>query len=338
MDLISVIIPVYNVEQYIAATIQSVLKQTYEHFELLLINDGSGDRSLEICQQFKDSRIKIITQPNRGAAGARNTGIRLAQGKYIAFLDSDDLWHPSKIAQHIEHLSNSPQVGISYSSSAFIDQAGNLLGIYQIPKLKNVTAWEILCRNPIGNGSAAVIRREVFEEIKFQDNLDGSWEDFYFDESLSPSEDVELWFRMANQTEWQVEGISEALTLYRIYAGGTSANLLKKQESWEKMIDKARTYASNLKARWEKPVQAYHLRYLARRAVTLGDGTVAVQLAHRAIATYWRMWFEEPRRTGLTLAAAYSLTILPKSLYQRLEAIAIKAAGIRQKRRLQQQL
>src|SRR4028119_483182 len=104
MKKVSVIIPVYKVEKYVAATVQSVLQQTYKNFELLLIDDGSPDRSVEICQQFTDPRIKIISQTNRGLAGARNTGIRHAQGDYIALLDGDDMWLPNKLEKHIEHL------------------------------------------------------------------------------------------------------------------------------------------------------------------------------------------------------------------------------------------
>ena len=99
MKLVSVIVPTYNIEQYIAETIKSVLAQTYPHFELLIIDDESPDRSVKICQQFNDPRIKIISQKNRGLAGARNTGIRNSQGAYIALLDGDDLWLPEKTRQ-----------------------------------------------------------------------------------------------------------------------------------------------------------------------------------------------------------------------------------------------
>src|SRR4028118_491035 len=103
MKKVSVIIPVYQVEKYIAAAVQSVLEQTYKDFELLIIDDGSTDRSLEICQQFSDPRIKIIRQQNQGVCAARNTGIRHAQTEYLAFLDGDDLWLPTKLEKHVEH-------------------------------------------------------------------------------------------------------------------------------------------------------------------------------------------------------------------------------------------
>jgi glycosyltransferase involved in cell wall biosynthesis len=132
MKKVSVIIPVYNVEKYISATVQSVLDQTYKNFELLIVDDGSPDRSIEICQQFDDPRIRIIRQPNRGVAAARNAGIRQAEGEYIALLDADDLWVPQKLEKHVEHLNSMPGVGVSFCRSAFIDPDDKPLGIYQI--------------------------------------------------------------------------------------------------------------------------------------------------------------------------------------------------------------
>ena len=175
MKKVSVIIPVYGVEKYIAATVQSVLEQTYKEFELLIIDDGSPDQSVEVCQQFlTDSRVRIIRQENRGVCAARNTGIRHAQGEYLAFLDGDDLWLPEKLEKHFNHLENSSNVGVSFSRSAFIDEAGQSLGIYQMPKLKEITPAIILCRNPIGNGSAPVIRREALTGIRFQEGRNGT--------------------------------------------------------------------------------------------------------------------------------------------------------------------
>ncbi|HAG80054.1 MAG TPA: glucosyl transferase [Cyanobacteria bacterium UBA12227] len=337
MKLVSVIIPVYRVEQYIAATVQSVLDQTYKHFEVLIVDDGSPDKSVEICQQFQDPRIKIIRQENRGANAARNEGIRQAKGEYLAFLDGDDAWLPEKLAKHIEHLESSPKIGMSFSRSAFIDEEGNALGIYQMPKLQGITIPDIICRNPISNGSTAVIRREVFEAIKYQDNLYGSLQDFYWDERLQGSQDNDCWFRIAIQTDWQIEGIPEALTLYRINSTGISANLFKKQESWEQVIEKTRSYAPELIAQWEDRARAYHLRYLARRAVSLRDGATAVKLIHQALATHWQILIEEPLRTLITLAASYFLWLLPQSFYEQLEAIIMKRTGSNQKRRIVQE-
>ncbi len=338
MEKVSVILPVYKAEKYIAATVQSVLEQTYKNFEILIIDDASPDKSIDICKQFTDPRIKIISQANRGLAGARNTGIRNAQGKYLAFLDADDLWLREKLEKHLAHLDSSPKVGVSFSCSTLINDVGEPLGLYQIPKLKEITVPHILCRNPIGNGSAPVIRKEVFDAIKFQDNLHGSIENFYFDEHFRQSEDIECWIRISIKTDWQIEGISEALTLYRVNSGGLSANMLKQLDSWEKVIEKTRCYAPEIVNQWETLARAYQLRYLARRAVRLKDGGMAVKLVNRALATNWHILSKEPQRTLLTLAAAYFLWLLPEFLYSRIETVALKTTGYTQRQRISQGL
>lgn len=337
MNKVSIIIPVYQAEKYIAATIQSVLKQTYENFELLIIDDGSPDKSIEICRQFQDPRIKIFRQQNRGLSGARNTGIRNAQGEYLAFLDPDDLWLPEKLEKHVQHLNETPDVGVSFSRSAFIDEDGKSLGIYQMPRLKDIDPHHVLCRNPIGNGSAGVFRKQVFAAIKYQDNIHGYVEDFYFDEHFRVSQDVECWLRIVFQTSWKMEGIPEALTLYRVNSQGLSSSWQTKLESVEMILEKTRSYAPKFVAKWKKPVKAYYLRYVARRAVSARDASKAVELFNRAITTYWRILLEEPRRTILTGGAAYLLSFLPQSVYKKLEALALKQTGTNQQRQILQE-
>jgi glycosyltransferase involved in cell wall biosynthesis len=341
MKLVSVIIPVYGAEKYVAATLESLLAQTYENFEALIIDDGSLDRSIEICQQFSDPRIKIIRQVNRGLPGARNTGIRQAKGDYIALLDADDLWLPTKIEKHVNHLNNSPHVGISFSYSAFIDEMGSRTGINQIPrKLKYITPDYVICRNPIGNGSAAVIRREVFEDIKFQDDVHETVEDCYFDERLrhksADATDIECWLRISIQTRWKQEGLPEALTLYRLNTGGLSANAFNQLEALENVIEKTRSYAPDVISKCEQAARAYHMRYTVRRIVSLGDGKTAVKLFNKVLATYWRILLEDTRRTLLTGMAAYLLWLLPKPLYKQLQTLGLKLVGATQKFRIQQ--
>ena len=94
---ISVIVPIYGAEKWIEATVKSVLAQTLTDFELILVDDGSPDRSIEICESFDDPRIRIVRQENRGLPGARNTGIRHAKGELLAFLDADDIWRSDKL-------------------------------------------------------------------------------------------------------------------------------------------------------------------------------------------------------------------------------------------------
>jgi glycosyltransferase involved in cell wall biosynthesis len=337
MPKLSVIVPVYNSESSVVETIKSLMAQTYRDFEILIVDDGGTDGSIDLCQQFKDPRMRIIHQKNRGLAGARNTGIRHAQGEYLAFLDSDDLWLPEKLDKHVQHLDQSPQVGVSFCRSSFIDDQGNPLGIYQMPKLTGITPGYLFCRNPISNGSSVVIRREVFEGIKFQANLYGEVENFYFDDTFRQSEDIECWLRIALQTSWQIEGIPEALTLYRVNTGGLSANVLKQFDYWEQIVTKTQVYNPEFVTQWASKARAYQFRYLARRAARQRSRAMATQLIHRAITADARILLEEPRRTLITLGAVYSLWLLPQPIYQMIEALAMKMTGSSQKRRIQQE-
>jgi glycosyltransferase involved in cell wall biosynthesis len=337
MPKVSVIIPVYNSEVSVAETLSSVIAQTYRDLEIIIVDDGSTDNSIDICQQFPDERIKIVHQKNRGLAGARNTGIRHAQGEFLAFIDSDDVWLSEKLEKHLLHFYNSPQVGVSFSRSQFIDDQSKPVGIYQMPKLTNITPEYLFCRNPIGNGSAVVIRREVLTAIKFEANLYGEVEDFYFDDRFRQSEDIECWLRIALQTNWQIEGIPEALTLYRLNSGGLSANILKQYESWEKILVKTQVYHPDFIKQWGNKARAYQLRYLARRATRQRETKMAVDLINQALKTHWQIIWEEPRRTFISVIAAYLLWLIPKSIYQWLEKLIMEITGANQQRRIQKE-
>jgi glycosyltransferase involved in cell wall biosynthesis len=312
---ISVIIPVYNVDRFIASALQSVLDQTYRDFEVIVVDDGSPDRSVEICRQFVDPRIKIIRQNNRGLSGARNTGIRHAKGEYIAFLDGDDVWLPDKLSQHIRHLEKFPLVGVSFSFSEFMDEHGNRLDNYVITKTDNITLSDLFRTNPVGNGSAAVMRRQTIDAIGFTESRHGLQEKFYFDEDLSRNEDYEILLRIMIQTHWEIAGIQRSLTLYRVNPSGLSANLDQQKQAWEQVLAKTSRYAPEIIEYWKKISMAYHLRYLARSAVRLKKGSQAVSLIHLSLLNYGRIVWEEPRRTIQILLVAHALNFLPSSLY-----------------------
>lgn len=123
--LVSIITPVYNGEKFLAETIESVLKQSYQDWEMLIINDGSTDGSLAIAESYaaKEKRIQVYSQENKGSAAARNNGIRRAQGRYIALLDSDDLWEPWCLKQQL-HLMNEKHCQLVYGAHKRIDGKG----------------------------------------------------------------------------------------------------------------------------------------------------------------------------------------------------------------------
>ena len=334
VPLVSVVIPLYNSAATVRESLDSVLRQTYLNLEIIVVDDGSTDQGLALVQQVQDSRLRVIRQSNRGLAGARNTGIRLARGSILAFLDSDDLWTPEKIDRHVTHLCGQPEVGISYSCSAFIDESSRLLGLYQIPALQNITPELILCRNPISNGSCLVLRREVLDDIRFEANLYGTSESYWFDETFRQSEDIECWIRIALQTRWQIEGIGEVLTFYRLSRRGLSANLDQQFASWQRVLDKTATYAPELIKRHGQRALGYQLRYLARRAIRERDFRISMKLSQRAISAYPGLLLEEPLRTAMTLSASYISLLVPGSVFRALEQLMIQITGARQRRRI----
>lgn len=307
MPVASIIVPAYNVEKTLPETIAALLRQTFADFEIIIVNDGSSDGTAQLADSYQsDRRVRVIHQRNRGLAGARNTGVAAAEGQFIGFCDADDLWEPEKLVTHVIHLRRNPKVGVSYSGSALIDDAGALLGTAQRPRLEGITAAHILKRNPVGNGSAPVIRRDVFDAIAYRPQHE-TLRDWYFDETLRQSEDIECWLRIAITTDWTFEGVPGLLTRYRISRGALSGNTDRQFATWQQMIDKLTPLAPKLFAKHTKAARAYQLRYLARRAICDRDADHAITLVKAAFRQSLRPLIEEPVKSTVTLGAALVL-------------------------------
>lgn len=309
----TVVVPLFNTERYIAETLDCIRAQTFTDFEVVVDDDASMDGGPEIVRAYigRDPRIRLVTQENRGLAGARNTGIRHARGRYIALLDADDLWAVRKLELHKAHLDACPDVGVSYAGSIFIDENGLELGITQSPRTQGVDAAHILCRNPVGNGSAGVLRRSALEDVQFTISTPAGDRVCWFDESFRQSEDIELWTRIAVTTRWRFAGLPLPLTYYRVNNSGLSANISKQFESWERMRAKLASAAPEFVQQFGSKAEAYQHRYLARRAAMSGDGKNAVRAMSRALSTDPRILVEEPGRTVLTWLVCLLALVLP---------------------------
>lgn len=314
---VSVVMPVYNAERFVATAMQSVLTQSLSDFELLVVDDGSQDNSVEICQSLADQRTRILHQRNYGVSSARNTGIANARGGIIAFLDSDDVWAPEKLERHVAHFRRRPDVGISYASSKLIDEAGRFLGIYQRPVLHGVTPRDVFCGRVIRNGSVPVFRREVLDEIAWRTPANGE-RLCYFDESFRQSEDVECWTRIALTSRWAFEGVPCELTSYRVNSRGISADVIGQLESWERACAKVATYAPDFIAAHGKEARARELRYLARRAFSKRDRELAFKLVLEALRTWPQLIRDEPVKTAITLTACALLRIMSEHSFDQL--------------------
>lgn len=224
---VSVVIPAYNAMRYLPQTVESILQQTFDDFEVIIINDGSTD-DIETWFQasVNDPRFKLISQKNQGTAGARNTGIEHSQGTFIAFLDADDLWHPRKLEEQVRMLRAHPEVGLAYTWLQYADESGTLNGrIVKSSFQGNV--WEQLTAfNFVGCGSNAMIRRTCIEIVgNFDQTLD------------SYVEDWDMWLRVAKQYPFAV--IKEPLVYNRKYPDSFSTHWKKMAKGFPKVLEKA---------------------------------------------------------------------------------------------------
>lgn len=308
---VSVIMPVYNVEAYVGTAIASVLAQTFQNFELIIVDDGSTDGSARQIAQFQDARIRLLRQENLGLSAARNTGLRAARGEFVALLDGDDCWHPEKLAQHVSHLKTAPHVGVSYSRSAFMNEQGQLTGELIRSKLRNVSLRDLLLTNPVGNGSSPVLRRATLEAVAQDRRQTHTPQDTrhselcYFDEALHYAEDIECWARIALRTHWQFEGLATPLTYYRLRQDSLSHQVMHQHESMLFVLDALMSLAPSALAKDKTLFQAAHAHYLARSAIRAGQSDIAKALLRRALGYDWRILKEKPRQTLFILLATY---------------------------------
>ena len=165
MPRVSIIIPTYNSEDTVEETIASVQKQSFSDWELIIIDDGSSDNTVGIIREIEDSRIKLFVYENGGVSIARNRGIARCQGKYIAFLDADDLWAENKLISQIKALDSNLQAQVVYSWTKYIDERGNLLYDGTRFSYQGDVFKQLLQKNFILNASNILIRREVLDLV-----------------------------------------------------------------------------------------------------------------------------------------------------------------------------
>jgi glycosyltransferase involved in cell wall biosynthesis len=223
MPTVSVIVPTYNTIAYLPDAIDSILKQTFEDFEILLVNDGSTDSTAQWAKQLTDPRIRYIEQKNQGLSAARNTGINLAQGRYIALLDADDLWEPTKLEKQVTLLNANPEVGMVHSWVEFMDGQGRSTGRIWKTQAEGKALSRLLHRNDIAVLSV-LVRRECFAKV-------GG-----FDPTLRSLEDWDMWLRLV--VHYPIAVIREPLAYYRQLSGSMSRNCEVMEASFKKVIDR----------------------------------------------------------------------------------------------------
>jgi glycosyltransferase involved in cell wall biosynthesis len=226
-DLVSVIIPAYNMARYIGETLDSVIAQSYPHFEIIIVNDGSPDTpELEtVLLPYRD-KIVYLTQENRGLAGARNTGLRAATGRLVALLDADDIWLPNYLEEQVRFLRENPDKHLVYCDAEFFGE-GITPGQYYMranPNSGEATAEAIISKHCTVFVSVTA-RTAVLRELGF-------------DESLRSCEDFDCWIRMT-ASGYKIGYQRKVLARYRRHAASLSANPTRMGEFNLKVLNKA---------------------------------------------------------------------------------------------------
>ena len=207
-DKISIVVPVYNAEKYIKNTIDCVLNQTYDNFELILVDDGSKDGSLELIKQYEDPRIKLLVNDCPGsAARTRNIGVNEASGRYLAYLDADDLWLPSKLEKTLAFLKQE-KASFVFTSYEFADCDAKPLGrIVHAPKTLDYK--HALTRTVIFTSTVMFDIEKLGKEKVMMPEV--------------PSEDTALWWSVL-RSGITAHGLDENLVIYRRSANSLSSN------------------------------------------------------------------------------------------------------------------
>ena len=315
--LVSVIIPAYNAIDYLAETIETVFSQTFQDFEIVIVDDGSTDDTAKLINQLSQEKpqIKLVSQANQGVSAARNTGIRQAQGKYIAILDADDLWEPTKLEQQVNSLENNPTVGLCYTWTALADSQGQATGRVIASQAEGDVWQQLTEMNIVCCGSTPMIRRCCFDDVGF------------FDENLRFSEDWDMWWRIAAKYHFSV--IKEPLIRYRQHPSSHSTNCQLMLETSRTLIERNFAHA---------PLELLHLRnrsygciylYLGWRAVESQDYQLAEDFRTQAIAHRPQLAYSA---TCLRLTIAIMMQRwLGADFYDRVRAVifSLRRRGIR---------
>ncbi len=226
---VSVIIPAYNAEAFIAATLKSAQAQTLSDIEILVVDDGSTDATGGIAADFaaRDGRVRVIAKPNGGVGSARNRGLAEAAGDFVAFLDADDLWHPKKLETQRESLEASGDAA-AFSLHVSIDRDGRVLGPSTRWPFETFPLPAHMVLRPVGNGSSLLVRREVALAV-------GGFDEDFVKRDLGGCEDLDFELRIASRHP--IRCVPHFHVGYRIYEGNMSSNKERMARALTAVVD-----------------------------------------------------------------------------------------------------
>ncbi|MCF7907812.1 MAG: glycosyltransferase [Candidatus Omnitrophica bacterium] len=223
---IDIIIPAYNKADLTVKAIDSVLQQTYNNIEIIVVDDGSTDETKKLISSVKDkSKVKYIYKDNGGACSARNLGIKVSQAQYIGFLDCDDMYLPQKVELSLAYLEDNPDIGFVHTAAYFIDENDTILRQFspkistKVGKIKdNLVLRNFICP------STTIIRKSCIDEVG------------YFDESIFTPADWDMWLRLTEK--FKASYIDIPLTMYRVSDSYILSNLIQSEKEEQIVLDK----------------------------------------------------------------------------------------------------
>jgi glycosyltransferase involved in cell wall biosynthesis len=290
----SVIIPAYNAENFLQEALDSVKNQTFSDYEIVVVDDGSTDSTPQLVKAWAASHLQIkmrlITQENKGIGGARNAGMREAQGQFIAFLDADDIWLPRKLELVAQCLDRSPDIDLICHDEWLFENGRNRSRFTYGPH----TAYEDLLfkQNSLSTSATVVRRKKVLETGGFSEDL-----------HFNSVEDYDLWLRLS-QSRARIAYLHEVLGAYRVHGGGITSRIEHHCANGLHLLEAHF-------AQW--PRNTFYYRYLMRRrrsdtyrgaaraclkSGALGEARRYLRLALKADPFSWKAWV----LTALTLA------------------------------------
>jgi glycosyltransferase involved in cell wall biosynthesis len=267
---VSVIIPAFNAERTIHRTLASVISQTYCNLEIIVIDDGSTDGTAAILAKLalSEPRLRAVRQANEGVAAARNRGINLATGEYVAPLDADDIWHATKIEKQVNLIERNPGIGLVYTWYHVIDDADRVIETSPPTLARGDCFTWLIVENFIGNSSSILVKRPLLLQI-------GGYDTSLRAADAQGSEDYLLQFNIAELAQFEV--VPEYLVGYRRLPAAMSSDFLTMLRSYDLVLERVRDRFPSLPSRlfrWAKAeASAYygmlHVRTRPRKAPAL---------------------------------------------------------------------
>ena len=310
---VSVIIPVHSAADFLREALASIVAQTFDDFEVIAVENGSTDNSLQILEDYREKfknrgvDYRIVNRPDAGAASAKNVGLHLAHGKLLAFVDGDDRCDPEMLSCLTKAIGEYEYVALVFSRVRYIDRSGHPTGYISLLRALDFDHFDILVDNPIHSTSGTIVRTEIARKI-------GG-----FDENLTAFVDVDFAIRVSEQSNTRIHGLDRILVDYRRHDGQITSNWRRMRDNWIQVFEKAAARDPAAVNRLRREAYARNGVYwatLAYQARQYADAREQILIAWLRAADKLIL-----DRHAIIRALACMVSLLPDAFHSRLAAM-----------------